>query len=251
MFDEPIEAVHLAQHEKRLFDLGVVHGGLRQIGERIRHDAADLPSLPAAEQSLKQSADRLFGTDGEVGVVDQIDEQIHLRCRFADHRRLRGAIEAGDRDQRQHHRLIRRYLQTVADRGDRRGVGRVDENEMSQQGRRGDQLFRLALLAPQLRDRKRDGAAFQIADVDRIQFPQVTDDEALAAPGAAMQSHGATVLVVDIEHDDRLSAVARFGNRADQQGRIDLAVLQIRGQLSAIARRSKPLSDRKRLRRIE
>ena len=159
---------------------------------------------------------------------------------------MRRAVEAGDGDECQRQRLIGAYLQALPDCGNGGGVGRIDENEMTQQGRGSDQLLRLALLAPQLGDRKRNGAAFQIANVNLIEFSPVTDDEAFAALGAAMQRHHPVVLVAGIVQDHRPPAVTRPGDGADKHGRLDLGVFQVR-QMSAKGRRGEPLFRRKGL----
>ena len=56
---------------------------------------------------------------------------------------------------------------------------------MAEQGRRRDELIGLAFLAPKLGDGKRDSAALEVANVDRIEFAPMADDETFAALRAA------------------------------------------------------------------
>ena len=106
MFDEPVEAIHFAQHAKRLLDPAIVSRGLRQIGERIRHDAADLPAFPAAKQVLKKARIDFSGPTARYVSSTRSTSKFIFAAAARIIVGLRGAIEAGDRDERQHHRLI-------------------------------------------------------------------------------------------------------------------------------------------------
>lgn len=185
IFDEPGEAIHFAQHAKRRLDLAIVSRGLSEVGERIRDDAAYIPTFSPAHEGLEESLDRLLGARCQVSVADEIDEQIRVGRGGADRVGLRGTIEPGHGNEREGHRLIRLCFQALSDRADRGAIRRIDEDEMAEQGRRRDELIGLAFLAPKLGDGKRDSAALEVANVDRIEFAPMADDETFAALRAA------------------------------------------------------------------
>ena len=158
---------------------------------------------------------------GEIGVVEQIDQHVQASGGFADAPGLRNPIDPGNYDKGELDGLVGAQTETLARRRDGRGVGRGHQDQMAQKRRGGDQLLRFPPLVPELCDRQSDRAAFEIADLERLELSKMADYKAIAAPVAAVQRNRPALLVSPLQDHHRAAGLSRLRVRVDQERKID------------------------------